>query len=186
VRYSKRTGRDQIALRSYGVHCPHLHATEAQTSQPLLGARRDKQAQGYGNHSDASALACALFPDHLILGQKIRFWKVSGLLVAVFVVYIIYLNVVGFHLGASKQHAAEFALHRQQKFQPAAETEQKPQHTHFSEKPQHEAETSQKPQKTHFSGTPEKMKAVVLKSIPHDTGAFTQVSARHVSCSRHF
>jgi hypothetical protein len=85
----------------------------------------------------------------------------------VFVAYIIYLNVVGFHLGASKQRAAEFAPHRKQNVQSVAETEAKPHNTHFS-------------------GSPQMMKAVALKSIPHDTGAFTQVGARNASCDPHF
>lgn len=111
---------------------------------------------------------------------KTRFWKASGLLLALFVAYIIYLNFIGFHLRSSKQPSAEFAQHLQQQPENGAQASRKEQ-----QKSQTSAESShnydQKPQNQHqqqqqarFSGTPEKLKAVALKSIPHDTSAFTQ------------
>ncbi len=169
------------------------HESETQTSQPVFGARRSQQAQSHGQHGNSPVIVCLIFAPGLIPNQKTRFWKASGLLLALFVAYIIYLNFIGFHLRSSKQPSAEFAQHLQQQPENGAQASRKEQ-----QKSQTSAESShnydQKPQNQHqqqqqarFSGTPEKLKAVALKSIPHDTSAFTQVSAQpgallHLPC----
>ena len=92
----------------------------------------------------------------MTLAQKVRFWRIVILLFVAFAGYVIYLNVVGFRPRASaKKSPAQFAEHQQQKL---------PDDTGFAQ-----------PVKAPFSGSPEKLKAVVLNSIPHDTAAFTQV-----------
>ncbi len=160
------------------------HESENQTSQPVFGARRSQQAQSHGQHSNSPVIVCLIFAPGLILGQKTRFWKVSGSILALFVAYIIYLNFIGFHLKGPKQPFAEFSQHPQQQpengAQPSRKEQQKSQTSaesspNYDQTPQNQ---QQQQQQARFSGTPEKLKAVVLKSIPHDTSAFTQASAQ--------
>lgn len=93
----------------------------------------------------------------MTLAQKVRFWRIVILLFVAFAGYVIYLNVVGFRPRASaKKSPTQFA--EQQQHKPLVDTG-------F-------AQTVKAPS----SGSPEKLKAVVLNSIPHDTAAFTQVS----------
>ena len=129
---------------------------------------------------------CVIFAPGLIPGQKIRFWKASGLILALFVVYVIYLNFIGFHLRGPKQPSAELAQHLQQQpetgAQPSRKEQQKSQTSaasshNYDQKPHNQ---QQQQQQSRFSGTPEKLKAVVLKSIPHDTSDFTQASAQRL------
>jgi glutamine cyclotransferase len=101
-----------------------------------------------------------------------RFWKGVALLVVACIVYIMYSNVVGLQpkvSGKQRQHADSSP-----KDQASSETSQ-----NLKQNVQHEGEPSRKqhpnPQRVASSQYPEKLKAVVLKAIPHDTGAFTQV-----------
>jgi hypothetical protein len=95
----------------------------------------------------------------MIPAQKVRFWKTVILLFVAFAAYVIYLNFVGSHLRASdKKSPAQFAEHQQQKPLDDAGSVRKGQ-----------------PVKAPSSTSPVKLTAVVLKSIPHDTAAFTQV-----------
>jgi hypothetical protein len=121
------------------------------------------------------------FAATLILTQKIRFWKAVALLVAVCVAYTIYLNIAVFQLKSSSQPSS---VHRQQKPGSDADSSPKPQAPSESsqnpqQKMQNEAQPSSKqqqnPPSVRASESPEKLKAIILKSIPHDTGAFTQV-----------
>jgi hypothetical protein len=120
------------------------------------------------------------FTATLILTQKIRFWKAVALLVAVCVAYTIYLNIAVFQLKSSQPSS----VHRQQKAGSDADSSPTPQAPSESsqnpqQKIQNEAQPSSKqqqnPPSVRASESPEKLKAVILKSIPHDTGAFTQV-----------
>jgi hypothetical protein len=84
--------------------------------------------------------------------------------------YVIYLNVVGFRPRASaKKSPAQFA--EQQQHNPLVDVAE-----HQQQKSPDDAGFAQ-PVKAPSSGSPEKLKAVVLNSIPHDTAAFTQVRA---------
>jgi hypothetical protein len=111
--------------------------------------------------------------------QKIRFWKAVALLVAAFVVYIMYLNIAGYQLKASSQH-------RQQKPESHSDSSQKePASSRTSQNSQQKTQIEEpsrkqppKPQSAGSTQYPEKLKAVILKSIPHDTGAFTQVAKK--------
>lgn len=125
-------------------------------------------------------LAPFLFTQTLTVAQKLRFWKAVALLVAACVVYIMYLNIAGFQSRVSSQH-------RQQKSPPHADADASRHEQSSSEssqnshqKVENEADPSQKQQTKRQTvqspASPQKLKAVILKSIPHDTSAFTQVS----------
>jgi hypothetical protein len=89
----------------------------------------------------------------------VRFWQTVALFTAAFMVYVIYLNMVGFSARTTNESTEAFT--HKPRAQPEATL---PLHTQ-----------KQGHQKAKFDGHPVRLKAVVLASIPHDTGAFTQV-----------
>jgi hypothetical protein len=147
-----------------------LHAPAIQkTYQSVFGARRDQQAQKHGQYGPAPPPVRAAFAATSISAQKIRFWKAIAVLVVACMCYIIYLNIYAFH-GTVHRSSPE-PSHLQPKASKPATTEAQPQQ-----------QKQQKHQKFRTSESPEKLKAVILKSIPHDTGAFTQVCTQPLSC----
>jgi hypothetical protein len=111
----------------------------------------------------------AAFAATSISAQKIRFWKAIAVLVVACMCYVIYLNIYAFH--GTLHRSSPDPSHLQPKASKPATTEAQPQQ-----------QKQQKHQKVRTSESPEKLKAVILKSIPHDTGAFTQVCTQPLSC----
>jgi hypothetical protein len=106
----------------------------------------------------------------LIPAQKIRFWKAIAVLVAACMLYVVYLNVYAFQRVSKPSPDAS---HLQPKvLKPAA-----------AEQPQQQPQT---PRKFRSSESPEMLKAIILKSIPHDTAAFTQVVVQSFNFFLHF
>lgn len=91
------------------------------------------------------------------------------MLVVACMCYVIYLNIYAFH--GTVHRSSPDPSHLQPKASKPATTEAQPQQ-----------QKQQKHQKVRTSESPEKLKAVILKSIPHDTGAFTQVCTQPLSC----